>query len=69
MKHTIEYWKNELEEWSNFFYQFADELSNEELHQVCQRMQRIDGIIDRYDKPISLQEKNKKRKLMLQEAW
>lgn len=69
MKHSIEYWENESKEWDNFFYQCADGLSNEELHQTCQRMQRIDGIIDRYYKPISLEEQNKKRTLMLKEQW
>ena len=52
MKKGIVYWKEELGEWHNFFHQFADELSNAELHSVMGRIQVIDSIIDRYEKGI-----------------
>ena len=49
MKKGIVYWKKELDEWDNFFHQFADELSNAELHSVMGRIRVIDSIIDRYE--------------------
>jgi len=52
MKKGLLHWENELKEWDDFFHQFADELSNAELHSVMGHIRVIDSIIDRYEKGV-----------------
>lgn len=50
MKKGIGYWKEELEEWEKFFYNYANELTLSELSSVMKTIYKIDKIIEKYEK-------------------
>ena len=69
MKERIEFWKNERDEWLSFLADVGDLLPNSEFISVLGQLRVIDNIIDKLEKPTSFQEKERKRKQMLKEAW